>query len=316
MSSDLKESCKQILQRLQQQDVEEFSCLLCGQRVRGQDALMQHLITEHEVHCVHFDNVADLPRLLEHLGALLHPAGQPSLSSSSTWACPVCGEDTASVDVTVLQRHLREAGHQHWMPQTIPSIAPWCVSATAAPSSAPPASAAAPAAKSDADSEWDDMDDEEVDDEDDWNMECVCLYCDYSGEDVLEHFKTSHGFDFRAAVQRRPDVKSEYDLIRAVNMVRRAVCSDRCPYGEACDVDGKQNDRAALEAHLATHKEHRLPQRVSTSDSDLIPVLPGDAFISMLVTSGEGFLQAEEEDPDFPMVPTVQELAAAASRQR
>lgn len=330
MAEGLKESCKKILQRLQQQDVEEFGCILCSQHVRGQDALMQHLITEHQVHCLHFDNVVDLPRLLEHLSTLLHS----HVTSPAQWFCPVCGEDTASDSAETLVRHMRLAGHQHWDPHTIPSMAPWCVTgisaptgpsdkvlaamampATCAPSSpAPQGLGRGDADEETTDSEWKDIEDEEVDEDEDWNLECVCLYCDYSGEDVLQHLRTHHNFDFRASVLRRPDLHDEYDLIRVVNMVRRAVCSDRCPYGDECDVDGKQNNRAALEAHLALHKEHRLPRRVSTSDADLIPVLPGDAFISMLVTSGEGFLQTEEEDPDFPMVPTVQELAAAASR--
>nr|CCM17582.1 hypothetical protein, conserved [Leishmania guyanensis] len=331
MAEGLRESCKKILQRLRQQEVEEFCCILCGGRVRGQDALMQHLITEHDVHCLHFDNVVDLPRLLEHLSALLHNRG----ASPAQWVCPVCGEDTMSEKVEDLMSHMSLAGHQYWNPHTIPSTAQWYITGSSAPSGLADrtfaetpmlvtctSSSTVPrglsrdgaAEEEDPDSEWDDIEDEEVDEDEDWNLECVCLYCDYSGEDVLQHLKTNHDFDFRASVQRRPDLHDEYDLIRLVNMIRRAVCSDRCPYGDECDVDSKQYDRAALEEHLVMQKEHRLPQRVSTSDTDLIPVLPGDAFISMLVTSGEGFLQAELEDPDFPMVPTVQELAAAASR--
>ncbi|GET90799.1 hypothetical protein, conserved [Leishmania tarentolae] len=330
MAEGLKESCKRILQRLQQQDVEEFGCVLCSQRVRGQDALMQHLITEHQVHCLHFDNVVDLPLLLKHLSTLLHSHA----TSPAQWVCPVCGEDTASENVETLLSHMSKMGHQQWTPQTIPSMKQWCIAGTSVPtgllnetlvakatpatclpsSSSPRQLGQGGAGEGDTDSEWNDAEDEEVDEDEDWNLKCVCLYCDYSGEDVLQHLKTKHQFDFRASVQRRPDLHDEYDLIRVVNMVRRAVGSDRCPYGDACDVDGKQNDRAALEAHLEVEREHRLPQRVSTSDDDLIPVLPGDAFISMLVTSGEGFLHTEEEDPDFPMVPTVQELAAAASR--
>jgi hypothetical protein len=322
MSASLKESCKQILQRLQQRDVEEFACVLCCQRVRGQDALMQHLITEHGIHCVHFDNVSNLTELLAHLSQLLHNGSAPS-----HWTCPVCGEDTHTADVEALLQHTRERqGHDCWNPNTIPRLARWCVLANdtenseasnaAAPAVAASSGGAHLVAKDDDDDEddaaWDATADEEVDDDDDWNLDCVCLYCDYYGEDVLEHLKSDHEFDFRAAVQQRADVLSEYDLIRIVNAVRRAIAADRCPYDASCAVDGNHNDRAALEQHLVAHKDHRLPARVSQSDSDLIPVLPGDAFISLLVTGGAGFLKAEEEDPDFPMVPTVQELAAAA----
>ncbi|KAG5472415.1 hypothetical protein LSCM1_03814 [Leishmania martiniquensis] len=332
MAAGLRESCKKILHRLQQKDLEEYCCVLCGERVRGQDALMQHLITEHQIHCLHFDNVIDLPQLLEHLSTLLHRRA----ASPAEWVCPVCGEEMASEKVEGLVAHMTQRGHQYWNLRTIPTMAPWCVEGSSSPSgpaeeraagtaasatcglfsSAPRAVARDGAEEEDGDdSEWSAMADEEVDEDEDWNSECLCLYCTYSGEDILQHLKSSHDFDFRASVQQRPDLKDEYDLIRVVNMVRRAVCSDRCPYGDECDVDGKRNDGAALEAHLLQQKSHRLPQRVSTSDTDLIPILPGDAFISMLVASGAGFLQTEEaEDPDFPMVPTVHELAAAASR--
>ncbi|KAG5496649.1 hypothetical protein JIQ42_03480 [Leishmania sp. Namibia] len=327
MAAGLRESCRKILQRLQQKDVEEFCCLLCGERVRGQDVLMQHLITEHQVHCLHFDNVVDLPQLLEHLSTRLHSR----TGSPAEWVCPVCGENTGSDNVQALVAHMKQRGHQYWNLRTIPTMAQWCLAGASSPSGtteeasaavAVPATCASSSSASrdgadeedGAGSEWNDVEDEEVDEDEDWNLECLCLYCNYSGEDILQHLMSDHNFDFRASVQQRPDLKDEYDLIRVVNMVRRAVCSHRCPYGDECDVDGKQNDLAGLEAHLLLEKKHRLPQRVSTSDTDLIPVLPGDAFISMLVTSGEGFLQTEEEDPDFPMVPTVQELAAAASR--
>ncbi|KAK7201081.1 C2H2 type zinc-finger (2 copies) [Novymonas esmeraldas] len=310
MAEDLKASCKQILQRLQQQNVEEFGCVLCGQHVRGQDALMQHLITEHEVHCIHFDNVADLSGLLRHLSARL----RSSATSPTHWVCPVCEVDTGSDSIDDLVAHMRATGHREWNPLTIPSMGRWCITGDASVQVA--AVSAEELNDVDEDDEddaaWNAMEDDEVDEDEDWNLECVCLYCNYCGEDVLQHLKTRHDFDFRAAMQERPDVKDEYDLIRVVNMVRRAVCSDSCPYGDSCAVNGRENDRDALEAHLTEQKDHRLPLCVSRGDNDLIPVLPGDAFISMLVTSGEGFLRGEQEDPDFPMVPTVQELAAAA----
>lgn len=311
MSTELKASCKQILQRLQQQEVAEFACVVCAQQVRGQDALMQHLITEHQIHCVHFDNVSDLGELLAHLSTLLHSGAAPE-----SWTCPVCSEDSGSADPAVLLQHLQgPANHSYWNPQTIPSMAPWCVLANG--ESAPVTdearhASAAPQLADDADdAAWDDLEDEEVDEDEDWNLSCVCLYCNYDGEDILDHLRAVHDFDFRATVRQRTDLKSEYDLIRLVNVVRRAVAADRCPFDASCGVDGRHNDRAALEAHLMAEKSHRLPARVSDSDADLIPVLPGDAFLSMLVTSGEGFLNADEADPDFPMVPTVQELAAA-----
>lgn len=314
MSAELKESCKQILQRLQQQDVDEFACVICSHQVRGQDALMQHLISEHHIHCVHFDNVSDLSELLAHLSKLLHSGSTPV-----HWTCPVCGENTGSADAAVLLQHLQgPKDHTQWNPQTIPSLTAWCVLAnTETTAAAAAAETTAQVSLDDADdAAWDDMEDEEVDEDEDWNLSCVCLYCDYDGEDILDHLSTVHDFDFRATVRQRTDLKSEYDLIRLVNLVRRAVAADRCPYDGNCPVDGRNNDRAALEAHLMAEKSHRLPARVSESDADLIPVLPGDAFLSMLVTSGEGFVNGDEEDPDFPMVPTVQELAAATREKR
>lgn len=337
MYADLVESCKQILQRLKQENVAEFSCVLCNQHVRGQDALMHHLIIEHKIHCIHFDNVVDLPALLGHLSHLLHRSD----AAPSHWTCPVCGDDVGSADVDVLLQHTQHCGHARWNPNSIPSLAPWCVvvwdnSDNSSQEKAEEYQVAAKLGHSspvdkensavwqaglecvdddDDDAAWDAMEDEEMDEDEDWNLGCVCLFCDYAGEDVLEHLKSVHNFDFRSAVRQRADVKSEYDLIRIVNAVRRAVATDRCPHSEDCAVDGKHNDRAALEAHLLSAKEHRLPARVSEGDADLIPVLPGDAFLSMLVTSNEGFLEADEEDPDFPMVPTVQELAAARGRR-
>ncbi|KPA83235.1 hypothetical protein ABB37_02915 [Leptomonas pyrrhocoris] len=320
MSSDLKDSCKQILHRLQQQDVAEFACVLCAQHVRGQDALMQHLIGEHHIHCVHFDNVSNLPELLRHLSLLLHRGSAPS-----HWTCPVCGEDTHSADVDVLLQHAWQKNHASWNPSTVPSLSEWWVTVTmekTVPTALKPVRSSTAAAgntngvaddqEDDDDTAWDAMEDEEVDEDEDWNLDCVCLYCDYDGEDVLEHLKSTHDFDFRTAVQQRDDMKNEYDLIRIVNAVRRAVAADRCPFDEHCAIDGTHNDRAALEQHLRMTKAHRLPAHVAENDAALIPVLPGDAFISMLVTSGGGFLKAEEDDPDFPMVPTVHELAAAA----
>ncbi|KPI90156.1 hypothetical protein ABL78_0674 [Leptomonas seymouri] len=317
MSSHLKESCKRILQRLQQKEVVEFSCVLCDLHVRGQDILMQHLITGHHIHCVHFDNVSDLPEFLQHLSQLLHRG-----SSLSHWSCPVCGEDTHSADVEKLLQHSQQKGHATWGPSSIPSLSKWCVmldeeegavEATELVTSSAAAAVSTSAADhpDDDDAAWEEME-EEGDEDGDWSCGCVCLYCDYAGDDVLEHLKAVHHFDFRAVVQRRPDVQTVYDLIRIVNAVRRAVAADRCPFDEHCAVDGGHNDRAALEQHLMTEHSHRLPARVSEDDAGLIPVLPGDAFISMLVASDAGFFTAEAEDPDFPMVPTVQELAAAA----
>ncbi|KAG5498694.1 hypothetical protein JKF63_02981 [Porcisia hertigi] len=324
MAADsLRLSCKQILQRLQQKDVVEFSCVLCGQLVRGQDALMDHLITEHEVHCLHFDNVADLDGLLQHLSVLLHGGA----AASTQWICPVCGEDTGSDDVRALLDHLRLTGHKYWNPRTIPSLASWYITCTSVPgptadktlveTASSACSCSAPreveqdsAEDGDIESQWNDMEDED----EDWSLKCDCLYCDYTGEDILQHLKSNHHFDLRLSVQQRADLKDEYDLIRVVNMVRRAMRGHRCPYGDECGFEGKESDYTVLEAHLLARPEHRLPKQLSRGHIDLIPFLSDDGLISMLLASGAGFLQVEEEDPDFPMVPTVRELALAASR--
>lgn len=315
MTADLKQSCQKILRRLQQNDIAEYSCVLCPHQVRGQDALMQHCLVDHAVYTVHFDDVVDLDGFLATLKERLHR----QTADLAVWTCPVCEHDTASASVAFLEEHMKTTGHNRWTLATIPELAEWCVVIDARPAADTATgvdpfqdhSGAATEEEGDDDTEaW--GEDEEEDD--DWDEECSCLFCDFYGTDVLSHMQSSHSFDFRQVVVSRSDIKTEYDLVRVVNMIRRAVAQHTCPCGSSCTLALTSGDEAAdqLEVHLSNEPSHRLPQTLSSDDADLIPFLPGDSLLTMLMAS-EGFLPVEDADPDYPMVPTVQQLVAAAA---
>ncbi|EPY21162.1 Zinc finger Transcription Factor family member (ztf-7) [Strigomonas culicis] len=318
----LKESCEKILSRLQQKELEDYTCFLCRGREVGQDRLMEHIITRHHIHLAHFDNVVDLRALLAFLQDRIHHSAAGS--EAHALYCPVCADAAGSSEEQFVE-HVADKGHQHWNGNTITGLSDYyiCVRPEAA---APEAESGSSGSSSFSGSDDGDADAFVPEDEHDADAlveeaePCECLYCSAVSQDVLGHMREAHQFDFTAATRARDDVHDEYDLIRLVNAVRRCVVQRKgacCPGHDARE-DGdadKEACRAAiaacgsLETHLREHPSHRLPVELPTGDASLLPVLPGDAFISLLVTYGEGFLQQEEADPDFPMVPTIHEIA-------
>lgn len=295
-SKTLQESCDEILRRHQQREHDDRHCFLCPVRVRGQDTLLEHLAS-HQITCMPFDDVVDLDGFLACLKSRL-------ISANGEWRCPVCSSELPTATPEALTAHITDASHAVWSGETIPELRPFCMTV-------------------DVISEDDggvlhdveDMDDEASESGDEWEDECLCLYCSNESTDCLSHMMTAHDFDFRGITRQREDVKDEYDLIWLINAVRRAVFNKECPFGgTACAAEVAK--AGSLEAHLVERSSHRLPATVTrVSDRDLIPVLSGDALISLVVMSGAGFLRGDTADPEYPMVPTVREYAASQAKK-
>lgn len=154
-----------------------------------------------------------------------------------------------------------------------------------------------------------------------WLEPCKCLYCDEVSTAVLKHMAEAHGFDFVAQCRSRSDVANEYDAIRLVNITRRYVRDGMCPFvhgsvaedalarSESCAADVKSKG-GLLEAHFEAYPEHRLPSSLGreAAEEELVPTLPGDTLLSLLVSNSEGFFAADEEEIDYAMIPTGREL--------
>lgn len=321
-SHELQEACNKILRRLQTHGHQSRPCFLCGVFVvGGEERLAEHLSQRHGAVVCPFGNVVDLDGFLDCL--------KRRMDLDKRLQCPVCLESVGPPSaVEALRQHLQQACHAEWNPHTIPELAEFYLPVALEDASINP-EGNGKLAKADEGSE-EDIDDEErhrgrndVDpdgaeeallgsDDEDWNDACVCLYCPTESTECLEHMTCEHSFDLRMATRSREDVKDEYDIIRLINAVRRSVAEGKCPYAygatealEPCALGG------SLEEHLLQFPEHRLPKTVPLgSDAELIPVLQGDGLISLAVTAGEGFLRDEAADPEFPMAPTLQEVAA------
>ncbi|RNF05100.1 Zinc finger Transcription Factor family member (ztf-7) [Trypanosoma conorhini] len=308
----LRASCKAILARHQRGLTLELSCILCRQRVRGQQSAMQHYADAHGIHPTNHDNIVDLDGFLAHLRGLLF------LRDDERMHCPVCR--AACGEEASLMAHIAEEGHSRWDTGTIPTLAPFCITGDNVKEE-----------DGDGDEDEDEAenaggnnaaeDEDEDDGGEDWGIEpAVCLLCETESEDCLRHMIDAHGFDFRAAVQAHAGVHEVYDLIRIVNIIRKCVAQGICPFNyrdESADVEACRCSIAAssLEEHLREHPLHALPRVLSSDDRELIPVLCGDAFISSVVVGGD-LLAQQEEDPDYPMVPTIAEMAKKQAEGR
>lgn len=317
----LRASCDKILSRFQHKELEDYTCFLCAGREVGQDHLMEHIITRHQIHLAHFDNVVDLRGLLEFLQDRIHHG---ATNEGHALYCPVC-TDAAGTSEESFLAHLGEKEHQQWNGTTVEGLGDYYIQLEQ-PSVEDDEAHSSSASSSFSDDNVGGVDAFVPEDENDADalMEeeepCECLYCNDVSNDVLGHMSGVHKFDFAATTRARADVRDEYDLIRLANSVRRCVIQMKggsCPYHCTKD-DGDAEKEAcreaiaacgSLEAHLLENPSHRLPAALPSDDASLLPVIPGDAFISLLVTYGEGFLQQEEADPDFPMVPTLHEVA-------
>ncbi|EKF37852.1 hypothetical protein MOQ_001943 [Trypanosoma cruzi marinkellei] len=305
----LRASCKAILSRHQRGLTLELPCIVCRQRVRGQESIMQHYVDAHGIHTTNGDNIVDLDGFLVHLRGLLF------FRDDERMHCPVCREDCG--DEASLLAHIAKEGHTRWDINTIPTLASFCMADVNT------SEEAGEEEEEDSANENDVVECDDDGDEEDWDVEpAVCLLCDAASENCLGHMIDAHGFDFRAAVQSHKGVQDVYDVIRIVNVIRKCVARGLCPFtygdeaveaAEACRCDVAAS---SLEEHLKKHPLHNLPRVVPSSDRELIPVLYGDAFISSVVVGGD-LLAKGEEDPEYPMVPTNAEMAKkkAALRQ-
>lgn len=273
-----------------------FTCIICQMRLgRLSSGVRPHFLSAHGIELPPLNRIYNIGEMMSFLEVRIAPPPPISETSSETqppqqeqlWFCPVCGE-AVGTESTLLELHVGAAHHQQWNRHTINGFSS-CYRANVVSS----------------DTEDDDEEDncgDEVDGIWEEVLPMTCLYCSYAGVDCLEHMQETHGFDLSTGTRGHAEVRDEYDLIRLVNAVRRSVKDSCCPYcGERHSGD--------LEVHLSENPGHRLPQHLPATDDALIPFLPEDALISHMMASEGGFLAAEESDPDFPMVPTVLQLA-------
>ncbi|CAD2218086.1 C2H2 type zinc-finger (2 copies), putative [Angomonas deanei] len=299
MSESLKNSCNTILQRLQNRNAVNYKCVLCQMEQCGQDACMEHYILVHHIHPVHFDNVVDLQAFLSHLRSLVRDP-----SNEQAYKCPVC-HAVLDGEISDLEKHLAENNHNVWNTDTVPSLAAFCITA--------PQDDGEEEEKEIAPGE-NELEEEEAGDFSEEEEKCECLYCPVSCESIFAHFEEVHKYNFKSAIQRRGDLNDEYDLIRCANVIRRSITANQCPFyaNESGGSVGSCSEavvaEGGLEEHLLLHPEHRLPMSVPTDDASLLPALPGDSFISLLISTGESILKSENEDPDYPLVPTIYEM--------
>lgn len=327
---------------------EPFTCILCQLNLTNRKELVRlHFLNRHGVELPGARRVHDIAGLLNCLQQIIFRSdaceGSSVSPSTLSWHCPVC-EKATGTNCAALELHIGATQHHRWNRHTIEPLAAFYFDRDEGASSDTEGDddernpiCDGNEAESDEEGEWDD------------DVPMKCLYCDDEGVDCLSHMVEKHQFDLKATTSHRDDIKDEYDLIRLVNETRRAIDAGHCPYhccGGSASSGGTEDDAARtseegphsssmenenadvactndiqsrdgnVEAHLAAHPTHRLPQHVPSNDSALIPFLPGDALLSYLVTTGEGFLPQETADPDFPMVPTMLQLAERRRAQQ
>ncbi|KAG8344721.1 putative C2H2 type zinc finger (2 copies) [Trypanosoma vivax] len=304
----LRTLCNMVMERHKTDRQKDFRCIICRQILRGQASVMEHCKLSHGVTIAHFDNIADLDGFLTELGSLLVPDECENLY------CPVCR--FVCSDQAALEVHIRENGHTQWDAKMIPSLAQFCIGL--------PAEGEQEETEEEAEEYNGDADhgsgDEGLDGE--WDEEpVVCLFCDTLSTDCLAHMKNEHSVDFQTSMRIHKGVHDVYDVIRVVNVIRKCVARGTCPHhyqGNSTEAELCARDiaQSSLHDHLARHPEHSIPLIVPTGDKELIPLIAGDAFISSIVISGDLILNeshsrqdAMEEVEDYPMVPTVLELA-------
>lgn len=301
-----------------------LSCILCQENLGFSIEIVRlHFLRAHGVELPSSRRVRNVSGMLDFLQRrILSPGGEASSTGSAMsvlWRCPVC-QQGQGCDLNSLELHLAAAQHQRWNKHSVEGLGAFYLQEIMSSDTDSDKSGTCESFVSEKEGDWMDQ------------LPMVCLYCPYKGADCLEHMIEAHQFDLKQETRNRRDIEDEYDLVRLVNSIRRAVGSGKCPYlsvcpepprlpstivtseneslPETCDEDVSKN---GLESHWMEHPSHRTPMRLVRSDEDLIPVLEGDALISFMMASEEGFLNTETEDPDFPMVPTILQLA---ERQR
>jgi hypothetical protein len=139
---------------------------------------------------------------------------------------------------------------------------------------------------------FEDDDDDAFDD----GIPTQCLFCSETTTNVEHHMKTDHGFALRSSAlfSNKTMCSDEYARMRLINAVRRAVLNGKCPQCEETVPN--------VAEHVAT-SGHYLPVRCPEGDEWLLPVLPGDGMMTLVMDDDEG--EDADESSRYPMVPTV-----------
>lgn len=173
----------------------------------------------------------------------------------------------------------------------------------------PAGTTGAPAdAQSSVDDQVDDNDDDWEDDED-CQIPSQCLFCPVISNTVEEHMGQAHAFKLRAsALFDRCVCSDEYARVRLVNFTRSKVLKGQCP-AEPCEF--KSNDADILAQHIREHS-HFFTTSVPEGDEWVTATLRGDAFMMLVMGADD----EEALEPEYPMVPTMMELARRHREQR
>nr|CCD17550.1 unnamed protein product [Trypanosoma congolense IL3000] len=305
----LRASCREVLERHQDLRPLDLPCAICHQTFCEQNNAMEHYRIVHGISTTHFDDVADLSGFFSQLRSLLFPADEKTLH------CPVCGARCG--DESGFHAHVQQSGHSHWNSECISTLSPFCVFPVCVREEG------GDEAFTGDKGEVDEISDEALEvesSENGWEEEeepVLCLFCDVASLDCLSHMRETHSFDFITAIRNRKDVRDVYDVIRVVNIIRWCVTNNTCPYHykdserdpEACK---DEIGSSSLLSHLKAHPEHAIPRTVPNGDSELIPRIIGDTFISSIVMGNEVELVGDGGtggEQDYPMVPTIVEIA-------
>lgn len=281
---DMKSACLAIQCRHNSYGVNPLKCFICDNQTVGADAFMAHLIEFHRLRIEHLDNVKDIDAMIKHIRCEVR-----NDDSDTTCSCLVCGERCDSG--AALTQHCTAIDHCAWTRDSVPSLAQYCVVVQ---------SASVP----DDDEDAEDNSDNDDEDQEEECEETVCLYCTALCKlSQLEgHLRSAHNLDLLHFVATHRDtIKDEYSLIRMANYVRACSEDFRCP---TCST--QHSSREQWSHHIAS-ESHYFPLTVPADDAYLIPRVPGDMLISFLL---EYAFDDDDESASYPMVDTVQQLAA------
>lgn len=298
----LRELCRVIRERHNNAASQSLQCVVCDNVMQGADALMIHFKEFHGVTLEHLDNVSDLEGFLNALQGLVRCNGV-----AAPLVCPISACLRSCSGVEEFVDHLACDGHGLWSRETIPALAPFCMTFEDGGDDDEEVDVLA---QDDVDIGAEgDVDDDELEDE-----RVTCLFCDAClvVPDLDVHLDIEHRFQLTSYVaSHREVITDEYSLIRMVNYVRECKEDGRCPHGSSCDASSSESLRSTGQwsAHV-TEARHFFPLLVPENDKYLIPRIAGDMFISFVMECGEHLFDGDEEEVDYPMVDTVRQHAA------
>lgn len=153
--------------------------------------------------------------------------------------------------------------------------------------------------------------DDDLDGSDGWDEEEIdvqCLFCEEVVLDFDTHLREKHmvaggsGGELRSAILAPSGAKEIYERIKVINFIRGAVADLKCP--ASCSEEAFASAEA-LGAHMAK-EQHFAPTTLPEDDKWLIPRIGNDALVSKVVALEDA---SEAEEPEYPMVETLLELA-------